>query len=498
MDKIEEAQQILKDLELPAQQQNKISALTLLALAGIKRQSKWSSATKKSLTLSKDIIDFVNKEYDQEYKPNTRESFRKIALRPFVKYNVALLNPDDPSLSQSSSKTHYALSEMTHKTLKKFKSSEWKKAVDQFKAYQSLKNKIEIRNFKSIKHIEFTFSRINIFIGKPNSGKSNLLEALTLFNFIEDNRNHPNEAGLIRYNTLDNLFFDRNLSNDIKVEVKGNLALLIYQGNINTFLQVINPSKEFLDIGRTLFQSNFSLNEIQKEISFLPKDNDIDNFSSKYAILTKEGAHTQYGQKKDEENPIRRYEFKDGSNYNKVFADYLKSNGENLFTIVQRRQELLDWINSFFEEYKLEFLIDFSSRTFEIQKKQKGFVFKIPFELTPDTFRRMLFHVAAIFSNKDTIILFEEPESHSFPPYIKQLSDLIKADKNNNTFFITTHSPYFFNSMVEDSKKIKDISFFYVYYDDYETKIQKLTSKDLDVLWGSGADVFFNIDSFIR
>ena len=113
------------------------------------------------------------------------------------------------------------------------------------------------------------------------------------------------------------------------------------------------------------------------------------------------------------------------------------------------------------------------------------------------TFRRLLFHVATIYSNKNATILLEEPESHSFPPYVKELSELIKNDEND-TYFITTHSPYFFNSMVEDSKTIKDISFFHVYYEDYQTKIKKLTDKEIDNIWGSGADVFFNIDSFIK
>lgn len=197
-----------------------------------------------------------------------------------------------------------------------------------------------------------------------------------------------------------------------------------------------------------------------------------------------------------EENPIRRYEFREGATYGNLFAAYLTTSGNNLYTIIQNSPDLREWINSFYEEFGLEFLMDYSSRTFEIQKKEKGIVYKIPFELTPDTFRRMLFHVAAIYSNKNTTILLEEPESHSFPPYINELSELIKADKNNNTYFITTHSPYFFNSMVEDSEKIKDISFFHVYYEDYQTQIKKLTQKELDNISGSGADVFFNIDSF--
>ena len=39
---------------------------------------------------------------------------------------------------------------------------------------------VEIKNFKSIKDLRLDCKRINVFIGKPNVGKSNILEALGL------------------------------------------------------------------------------------------------------------------------------------------------------------------------------------------------------------------------------------------------------------------------------------------------------------------------------
>ena len=50
---------------------------------------------------------------------------------------------------------------------------------------------LKISNFKSIKNLEIEAKRINLFIGAPNVGKSNVLEALSLFNvpYIEDRKN---------------------------------------------------------------------------------------------------------------------------------------------------------------------------------------------------------------------------------------------------------------------------------------------------------------------
>ncbi|MDZ7336887.1 MAG: AAA family ATPase, partial [candidate division KSB1 bacterium] len=40
---------------------------------------------------------------------------------------------------------------------------------------------LEIKNFKSIKHITLDCRKVNIFIGKPNTGKSNILESVSIF-----------------------------------------------------------------------------------------------------------------------------------------------------------------------------------------------------------------------------------------------------------------------------------------------------------------------------
>lgn len=41
-------------------------------------------------------------------------------------------------------------------------------------------SKIKIKNFRNIKYIDISLSRFTIFIGENNSGKSNILKALTL------------------------------------------------------------------------------------------------------------------------------------------------------------------------------------------------------------------------------------------------------------------------------------------------------------------------------
>ncbi len=74
MSKIDEAIQILHELGLP-RQQNERSGLTLLALANIGPDDDWSSA-KQRLLRTVDIIDFMRNVYGKDYAANTRETIR--------------------------------------------------------------------------------------------------------------------------------------------------------------------------------------------------------------------------------------------------------------------------------------------------------------------------------------------------------------------------------------------------------------------------------------
>jgi len=187
-DKILEAQQILHDLGLPSKQQNKVSALTLLALSNIKKNDSWNKAEKRLVVGTKAIIDFVNEEYGQDYKTNTRESFRKDAINPFAQYNLIEINLDDPERSPQSSKQSYSLTAIALQTIKCFNTKDWVEALNNFKKNQFPENnkstfllrELNISNYKSILEDTIELGRFNVFIGENGCGKSNILEALAV------------------------------------------------------------------------------------------------------------------------------------------------------------------------------------------------------------------------------------------------------------------------------------------------------------------------------
>jgi type II restriction enzyme len=144
MKKLKEALQLLSDLGLPEKQQNDRSALSLLALANIKKTTKWADATQISMSIagSKDgqgkyprVMQFINKNYSavRTYKENSRESFRDETIKPFVQAGICEHNPEEPGLSPNSKNNHYRLTIEVLKVIRSFGSSGYASELSEFK-----------------------------------------------------------------------------------------------------------------------------------------------------------------------------------------------------------------------------------------------------------------------------------------------------------------------------------------------------------------------------
>jgi hypothetical protein len=129
MGKIEQAREVLAGLGLPGHQQNEMSALTFLALCGLREGDPWRSAARCSLTITKGVMAFVRQNYGRDYAPNTRETFRRQVLHQFVQARVADYNPDDPSLPTNSPRAHYAVTAEALAVARSYGSRRWKPLV---------------------------------------------------------------------------------------------------------------------------------------------------------------------------------------------------------------------------------------------------------------------------------------------------------------------------------------------------------------------------------
>lgn len=131
--RIKEAQQALKDLGLPPSQQNELSGLTLLSLAGLRARDQWSRAS-CVFTRPHDILSFINDHYSNTYAENTRETVRRQVLHQFEQAALIVRNADDPARATNSPKTNYSLSPRAFAALQSFGSEKWDRLAAAFQA----------------------------------------------------------------------------------------------------------------------------------------------------------------------------------------------------------------------------------------------------------------------------------------------------------------------------------------------------------------------------
>jgi AAA15 family ATPase/GTPase len=156
-------------------------------------------------------------------------------------------------------------------------------------------------------------------------------------------------------------------------------------------------------------------------------------------------------------------------------------------------KKLRDTMKNFFSGYSLKIVLKPAEMAFEVQKEEGDLIFNYPYQLTSDTLQRIIFYAIAIESNKDSTLIFEEPESHAFPYYTKWLGEKIGADTTNQ-YFIATHNPYLLQAVLEKTKK-DDIQVFVTYYRNYQTKAIPLDPNQVSEIMTN--DPFFNLDEFI-
>lgn len=131
MSKTDEALDIIRALGLPRQQQNERSALTLLALAGVRPRGKWARARQPLLRIW-DIMAFMRERFGKDYAPNSRETIRRQTVHQFEQARIVDRNPDDPARPTNSGKNAYALTDDAARVLKAYETKRFDKEVQRF------------------------------------------------------------------------------------------------------------------------------------------------------------------------------------------------------------------------------------------------------------------------------------------------------------------------------------------------------------------------------
>ena len=129
--KIDEALELLESLGLPRGQQNKRSALTLLALVRLEPSGAWVDIDRPLMGITP-IMDYVRVHYGQDYAPNTRETIRRQTMHQFVEAGVALYNPDEPDRPVNSPKACYQVSDAAASVIRSYGTGDWSTALQRW------------------------------------------------------------------------------------------------------------------------------------------------------------------------------------------------------------------------------------------------------------------------------------------------------------------------------------------------------------------------------
>ncbi|MCG3256463.1 MAG: AAA family ATPase [Candidatus Heimdallarchaeota archaeon] len=333
---------------------------------------------------------------------------------------------------------------------------------------------ISIKNFKSIKNVDLDCSRINIFIGKPNTGKSNILEALGLFSSIRFHNStsdkQPISKDIIRYEYFMNFFYDNNTNNTATITVDNSRIRISSEQDTYHFLlehiNQINRRKE--KAIRISYSDQGDYREFEGTLM---------GFDDLYPV-------------------IKFYRYKQLTEFKAHETKYLLPPlGMNLVNLLRANKKLRTALSDILNPFGFKTYVRPADKKIEIVKLDADLFVGFSLNLTAETIQRLFILIPIILSNNDSILVFEEPETHLFPFYTKYIAENIAIDKSNNQYFISTHNPYMLSSLVEKTPR-QDLRVFLTFYEDYETKVHCMTEKQMEEVldWDN---IFFNLDKYL-
>jgi AAA15 family ATPase/GTPase len=323
---------------------------------------------------------------------------------------------------------------------------------------------LSIRNFKSIKDLAMPCKKLNVFIGEPNSGKSNIIEA---FSLQSQNSLFGQELnkGMFRYKNIGDLFYDFNISKPIEVNTGEKFTILKYGirtdgANENQFHFLFNSKEDKANVTKI----------------------------SHNGKIIQDGASSKTN--------VHFYEFKRLSSFSDTFPPHLSvPYGENLPALLLANEDYKKWVSEFLKSKGLTLNLKPTENDIVVSKFVDDEIYSYPYSSLSETLQRVIFYTIALKSNKESVILLDEPESNTFPFYTKFLAERIALDKTNQ-FFITTHNPYLLLSLIEKSK-LDDINVCIVQMKNYETVVSVLKSDQISEVLNLNSDVFFNFDKIL-
>ena len=345
--------------------------------------------------------------------------------------------------------------------------------------------RLRIENFKSVKELELECKRVNFFIGEPNAGKSNILEALGLLSFAYygEGESIISLSPFVRCEKPSDIFYYGTRMAEITIN--NNIYTLKWEGEDIHLLNKRDSELVILIIkGKVQWIKSKLERLLEEEIPEL-------------AEFTRKENQVEGQERKREWKDLERFKFYRFATRRTFPGEeprpLLPPDGKNLLQVLLEHDELMEEFSEIFQRFGLEVKLDISERRMNIQHElRKGVVTSVPYSLISDTLQRFIFHIAAIYTNENSVLVFEELEAHAFPFYTVDLAERIASDSRNQ-YFISTHNPSFVVKVIEKAKE-GDVSVFATSFKEY-TRVTPLKTEDVLEL---RSNFIYNLDALMQ
>lgn len=301
---------------------------------------------------------------------------------------------------------------------------------------------VHIENFKGICRSDAEgLGRINLFIGKNDSCKSTILEAIHMT--IKETVSPSLGESLSRRTDSDfsprELWFNYDIEHSIRIELRFGKAILsnaihtnANADQINAYLEVTIPRRSIPKPATrsTNYSKGFSMSTASGKDLF--------------SILNQEGMA-------DKSFAVNS-NFVDSSSRTEV--KYIESLLGSL-KLQSLDTDFGKFVSDVFQtDSNWEFIPhpDFPSQYRVVLKKGKSRIFLSGFG---DGIRFCMILVALTMMSRDTVLFIEEIESNQHPASLQKIIRFLveTSKKNNLQLLITTHSPYVMNRFLEEANK---------------------------------------------
>lgn len=328
-----------------------------------------------------------------------------------------------------------------------------------------------LKNYKSIGDTEQLRidSKINIFAGKNNTGKTSFIEALYMIANGQLQKSLETDTFCVleldlNYEDLD--FLNNGVSNEESIWNTEKIMVIFRLQETNVMIDSVLRFE--IDTYRPLWGNGSNIHDVESytfsgENGYTVHYSSVPRFFENIMYLIKEKivyiSGTRHVSDFERTNVMHKLNI-DGTNLNS-FLYTLRNNNEEIFNEIKRT-----FIDIFPDVRSISTnIVDRGGNVTEtnINLYFEGLDEPIPLYSCGSGFTHVLILLSILYSGQDRIILFDEPHVFLHPSAEKAIYDLI-SETEYHQYFLTTHSPilinYPFNKKVFLVKKEAGVSKF--------------------------------------